>query len=396
MRNITDVDDKTIRESQNAGRPLAAFTEMWRAQFEHDCDALNLLPPSHTPSAVAHIGDQIALIQQLIEGGHAYPDGSGSVYYRIDSFADYGKLSGLDRSGMRRNAAARLNDSDEYGKESWQDFVLWKAWKPEDGPNRWDSPWGAGRPGWHIECSAMSMRYLGESFDLHSGGVDLIFPHHENEIAQSEAATGKPFVRHWFHIAHLRVHGAKMSKSLGNLYVLDDILERGHSPEALRYLLLSGHYRQPLSFTWESLLRQSALSRLLGWLEGVDVDTLVNMDYRCLETNVFESALQALCGDLNTPKALGELNSRLQGLKGVGAAEQAPIRRDLARMLLVLGLPIKRQPSQQGATYPLILSASHNGGTRHVLPAIGRRRIGSGQSCWKQVGRCGIPALVSN
>ena len=176
VRNITDVDDKTIRESQKAGLALHDFTEKWRTKFEEDCAALSILPPAHTPSAVAHIEDQIVLIEKLIEKGHAYADGNGSVYYRISSFEDYGKLSRLNLDGARQNASARLNDDDEYGKESWQDFVLWKAWKSEDGPNKWDSPWGPGRPGWHIECSAMSMRYLGESFDLHSGGVDLIFP----------------------------------------------------------------------------------------------------------------------------------------------------------------------------------------------------------------------------
>lgn len=353
VRNITDVDDKTIRESQNAGLPLAEFTNKWRTKFEADCDALSILRPAHTPSAVGHIGDQINLIQKLIDKGHAYQDGNGSVYYRISSFENYGKLSRLNLSGARQNASARLNDDDEYGKESWQDFVLWKAWKPEDGPNKWDSPWGSGRPGWHIECSAMSMRYLGESFDLHSGGVDLIFPHHENEIAQSEAATGKPFVRHWFHVAHLRVDGEKMSKSLGNLFVLDEVVERGHSPAALRYLLLSGHYRQALNFTWESLAgAENSLNRILGFTEGVDIDSLETRDYTCLETDVFKPALQALCEDLNTPKALGALNSALQTLKSAGSEDQEAARRDLARILLMLGLPAQREQSSDETSTP--------------------------------------------
>ena len=218
---------------------------------------------------MGHIAEQIELIQTLITKGHAYVGANGSVYYRIASFADYGKLSRLNVAGARKNASQRLNDQDEYDKESWQDFVLWKAWKPEDGPNRWESPWGDGRPGWHIECSAMSMRYLGESFDLHSGGIDLVFPHHENEIAQSEAATGKPFARHWLHVAHLRINGEKMSKSLGNLYLLEDVKARGFSMAALRYLLLSGHYRQPLNFTWESLAGvESTLQRIVRFTEG--------------------------------------------------------------------------------------------------------------------------------
>ncbi len=342
VRNITDVDDKTIRESQKVGMQLDEFTQKWRTKFEEDCSALNILPPAHTPSAVAHIEDQIALIQKLIEKEHAYTDGNGSVYYRIGSFADYGKLSRLNLSGVRQNASERLNDNDEYGKESWQDFVLWKAWKPEDGTNKWESPWGSGRPGWHIECSAMSMRYLGESFDLHSGGVDLIFPHHENEIAQSEAATGKPFARHWFHSAHLRVNGEKMSKSLGNLYVLDEVVERGFSPEALRYLLLSGHYRQALNFTWDSLAgAESSLKRILGFMEGIDTQVLENSDYASMETSFFTPVIEALCEDLNTPKALGALNGVLQRLKGLDHGDQKPIRRDLARVLHLLGLPLK-------------------------------------------------------
>lgn len=361
VRNVTDVDDKTIRESQQAGLPLAEFTAKWRAKFEADCSALNILKPAHSPSAVAHVEDQVFLIQQLIEKGHAYADGYGSVYFRINSFADYGKLSRLNPSGVRQNASARLNDNDEYGKESWQDFVLWKAWKPEDGSNHWHSPWGRGRPGWHIECSAMSMRYLGESFDLHSGGVDLIFPHHENEIAQSEAATGKPFVQHWLHVAHLRVDGEKMSKSLGNLFVLDEVVARGHSPEALRYLLISGHYRQPLNFRWESLTAAaSSLARLHRFTAGVEHDPLAKQHQSALETTVFTPALEALCKDLNTPKALGALNSAMNRLKNPAADELAPVQRDLARILQLLGLPVTAQQSSAQATIPTTVMALAN------------------------------------
>jgi len=348
VRNVTDVDDKTIRESQRAGMPLGDFTQKWRDKFEEDCAKLNILPPAHAPSAVAHVDDQIALIQRLIAKGYAYVAEAGSVYYRISSFAEYGKLSRLRMSAVRQNASERVNDSDEYDKESWQDFALWKAWKPEDGENSWDSPWGKGRPGWHIECSAMSMRYLGESFDLHSGGVDLIFPHHENEIAQSEAATGKPFARHWFHVAHLRVDGEKMSKSLGNLYVLDELAERGFSPEALRYLLISGHYRQPLNFTFDSLAAaQSALKRILGHTEGLAPLAEGEARIDKMETAVFAGAIGALCEDLNTPKALGALNGALKTLTDLEPETEAMARRDLARMLLLLGLPT--QPSAEAA-----------------------------------------------
>ena len=354
VRNITDVDDKTIRESQKTGLPLHEFTRKWRTRFEQDCEALNILPPAHAPSAVAHIGEQIELVETLIHKGHAYAAENGSVYYRINSFPDYGKLSRLDRSAVRQNASLRLNDSDEYGKESWQDFVLWKAWKPEDGPNRWDSPWGPGRPGWHIECSAMSMRYLGESFDLHSGGVDLIFPHHENEIAQSQAATGKLFVRHWFHVAHLRVDGEKMSKSLGNLFTVADVMDRGYTPEALRFLLLSGHYRQSLNFTWESLAgAESSLKRILGFTDGIDLSEVETPPrFASLETAVFSSVIEALCDDLNTPKALGALNSALQNLRTASPEKQKAMQRDVVRVLHLLGLPRRLETPNEKLAIP--------------------------------------------
>jgi cysteinyl-tRNA synthetase len=353
VRNITDVDDKTIRESQRSGLSLQEFTQQWQRKFTNDCQALNILPPSHEPSAVAHITDQIRLIERLIHQGHAYQAENGSVYFRISSFKEYGKLSRLKLSGIQKNASDRLVDNDEYDKESWRDFALWKTWKSEDGPNRWESPWGPGRPGWHIECSAMSMHYLGESFDLHSGGIDLIFPHHENEIAQSEAATGKPFAQHWFHIAHLRVNGEKMSKSLGNLYTLDEVVDRGFQPAALRYLLLSGHYRQPLNFTWESLAAAaSTLRRILGHAEGVDPELLENAGDTSLETFIFNPVLEALCEDLNTPKALGVLNVALQGLKALDDGAQQAARRDLARILQMLGLPWQFQKSTTETRVP--------------------------------------------
>lgn len=335
VRNITDVDDKTIRESQKAGMSLEAFTSQWHQRFQADCAALGILPPHVEPSAVAHLEDQIRLIEKLMQGNHAYQAEDGSVYYRIASFPEYGKLSGLKAEGMRANASNRLNLDDEYDKESWQDFALWKAWKPEDGPNRWESPWGPGRPGWHIECSAMSMRYLGESFDLHSGGIDLIFPHHENEIAQSEAATGKTFSKHWFHVAHLRVDGTKMSKSLGNLYTLEDVTKRGFSPAELRYLLLSGHYRQSLNFTWEGLAAaRTALKRILAHLTETDPLPDATVKLAEMETSLFQPVVAALCEDLNTAKALGVLHGILN------RTELSPEgQRDLRRLLRLWGLP---------------------------------------------------------
>lgn len=311
VRNVTDVDDKTIRGSREAGQSLSDFTQHWQERFESDADALNLLRPHVTPSAVENIPEQIDMIAILLEKGFAYQAKDGSIYYRVSAFKDYGKLSGLQRDAMETNADGRLNEADEAVKEDVADFVLWKAWKEEDGENKWDSPWGPGRPGWHIECSAMSTKYLGDSFDLHSGGVDLIFPHHENEIAQSEGSTGEDFVRHWFHVAHLQIDGGKMSKSLGNLYTLDDVEAKGFTAEELRYVLLSGHYRQPLSFSWDSLhAAQAALKRLRKFK-----NLLGELPEAPKALGRFESALAALADDLNTSKALGQLFATLGELE---------------------------------------------------------------------------------
>jgi cysteinyl-tRNA synthetase len=247
VMNLTDVDDKTINGAHAAGVSLAEYTEPFVRSFFADLDALRIERVERYPRATDHIPEIIELVHRLVERGFAYVS-DGSVFFSIARDPSYGCLSGFDLSQARRGERVA---SDEYGKEDVRDFVLWKAVKP--GEPSWDSPWGPGRPGWHIECSAMSMRYLGETFDLHCGGVDLIFPHHENEIAQSESATGRPFVRTWLHTEHLIVDNQKMSKSLGNQYTLKDILGRGLSARALRYLFLSVHYRQKLNFTFEAL-----------------------------------------------------------------------------------------------------------------------------------------------
>ena len=238
VRNLTDVDDKTIRDSRKAAVTLAEFTATWADKFHRDCQALNCLPPHVEPSAVAHIPEQIEMVKALVEKGHAYPSEDGSVYFRISSFPEYGSLSHLDKRelDLGKTANARSN-ADEYEKDSVADFVLWKSRRPEDGDNYWPSPWGEGRPGWHLECSAMIHKYFGNDFDLHSGGVDLVFPHHENEVAQSRCACGGGFARLWFHIAHLLVDGGKMSKSLGNMYTLEDLAKLGHKAEAVRCVL---------------------------------------------------------------------------------------------------------------------------------------------------------------
>lgn len=247
VMNLTDVDDKTIQGAHKAGIALAEYTEPFIRAFLRDLDALHLERVEDFPRATEHIPEMVELIRTLIDKGYAY-ESEGSVYFSIAKDPDYGRLSGFHLDQARQGERVA---NDEYTKEDVRDFVLWKAAKP--GEPSWDSPWGPGRPGWHVECSAMAMKILGETFDLHCGGVDLIFPHHENEIAQSESATGKPFVRTWFHSEHLIVDNQKMSKSLGNQYTLQDLLSRGYAPRAIRYLILSVHYRQKLNFTFESL-----------------------------------------------------------------------------------------------------------------------------------------------
>ncbi len=260
VQNLTDVDDKTIRSSIEKGLPLKEYTKTYIEAFFADLAKLNIEPAEHYPAATDYIPEMITLIEKLFEKGYAYQSEDGSVYYSIDKFADYGKLARLDREGMQSGARV---DQDEYDKDNAADFALWKAYVPEDGDVVWDSPWGRGRPGWHIECSAMSMKLLGESFDIHTGGVDNIFPHHEDEIAQSEAATGKPYSKYWMHCGYLVVDGKKMSKSVGNFYTLREILDMGYTGREVRYELLSGHYRQSLNFAFKSLdANRAALKRL--------------------------------------------------------------------------------------------------------------------------------------
>ena len=248
--NLTDVDDKTIRRSREAGVSLPDYTAKFKQAFFEDLKTLNVEPAERYPAATDHIPEMIRLIERLLERGFAYRSDDGCVYFSIAKFGAYGRLAHLDMSGLKPGARVA---HDEYEKENLADFALWKAWDEQDGDVAWDSPWGRGRPGWHIECSAMSMKYLGESFDLHTGGVDNIFPHHEDEIAQSEAATGQPFVKYWMHCAHLVVDGRKMSKSLGNFHTLRDVVGRGYTGREIRYLLAAAHYRQSLNFTFDAL-----------------------------------------------------------------------------------------------------------------------------------------------
>ena len=343
VRNITDVDDKTIRDSQAAGKSLREFTTHWLEKFHTDCLALNCLPPHIEPSAIDHIDQQIAMIEQLIANGNAYASDDGSVYFKVSSFPEYGKLSHLDTReldlGKTQNQRA---DADEYEKDSIADFVLWKSRKPEDGENHWASPWGDGRPGWHLECSAMIKEYLGNDFDLHSGGVDLVFPHHENEIAQSRCSCGGNFAAHWFHITHLMVDGGKMSKSLGNLYTIDDLAQKGHTAMEVRYVLISGHYRKQLNFTLDSLhAAKEALHKLakgresLAALAGSIADTPAAID-----DSVFAPAWDALNQDLNTPAALGHLFTGLKTALKLNNKEAAANLAAFDAILNALGLEL--------------------------------------------------------
>jgi len=250
VMNLTDVDDKTIKGSQKQQIPLEQYTARYTKAFFEDITALNIKPANHYPKATSHIPEMTSLIKTLINKGYAYKVPDNSIYYAIKKFKNYGKLSKIKPQALKTGARVK---TDEYEKEEAQDFALWKAWTPEDGDVFWETELGKGRPGWHIECSAMSMKYLGETFDIHCGGVDNIFPHHENEIAQSEAASDKPFVRYWLHNEHLLVEGRKMAKKFGNFYTLRDLLKRGYDPIVIRFLLLSTHYRAQFNFTFEGL-----------------------------------------------------------------------------------------------------------------------------------------------
>jgi len=270
VMNLTDVDDKTIRGCRAAGVPLAEFTAPFKRAFFEDLEALRIKKADHFPEATAadHIARMIEMIQRLEENGHAYRADDGSVYFRIKSFPAYGRLAHLDLDELRPGVRVQ---ADEYDKENVADFALWKAWDDADGDVWWDSPWGRGRPGWHIECSAMATGLLGPQIDIHCGGEDNIFPHHEAEIAQTECVTGLTFVRLWMHCRHLMVEGRKMAKSEGNFFTLRNLVEKGWSGREVRYALISVRYREPLNFTFEGLASaRSALLRLDEWSRRLD------------------------------------------------------------------------------------------------------------------------------
>ena len=307
VMNLTDVDDKTIQKSRQAGLALGAFTEVYKHAFFQDLDALRIKRADAFPAATApeHIARMIAMIGTLLERGHAYQADDGSLYFRISSFPDYGKLAHLNLEELR--PSGRVN-SDEYEKESVGDFALWKAWDKVDGDVGWDSPWGRGRPGWHIECTAMATALLGDQLDIHCGGVDNIFPHHEAEIAQTESCTGLKFVRYWLHGAHLMVDGQKMSKSIGNFYTLRDLLARGYTGREVRFALLRVNYGLPLNFTLAGLNdARASLQRIDEWIarltEHATKATKPEPHPAC-DDDRFECELDQ---DLNISAALGVL-----------------------------------------------------------------------------------------
>ena len=340
VQNFTDIDDKMIRRANEEGITVKELAERFIREYYTDAKALGIRPATVHPKATEHIPEIIELISRLIENGHAYAAPSGDVYYRVSAFPGYGKLSGQNADDRETGASERLNvDTD---KESPEDFALWKASKPEDGENFWESPWGNGRPGWHIECSAMANKYLGPTIDLHSGGVDLKFPHHENEIAQSECFSGKKFSKHWMHISHLLVDGVKMSKSLKNLYTLNDIVSRGFSPESLRYALISAHYKQPLNFTFDSLVAsQNALMKLYTFSEKIGVtDQAPHTPPVAADWKFFGSAFDELTDDLNTPGCIGNIFKTINetDLTSLSEDDKEKMRKEFEILMYCLGL----------------------------------------------------------
>ena len=309
VTNITDVDDKTIRESESTGVNLREYTKKYEEAYFADLEALNIEKAEHYPRATEHIEQMVALVKRLIRRGFAY-QAEGSVYFDISRFKTYGRLSGARLDELKSGARV---DSDEYSKDEARDFVVWKGWRPEDGEVFWETTIGKGRPGWHIECSAMSMEYLGTTFDIHSGGEDLIFPHHENEIAQSQGATGKRFVKFWLHSGMLLVAGRKMAKSSGNFFTLRDLLSKGHDPLAVRYLLMSAHYRAQLNFTEEALSDATkAVEAIRGTFRRVksaeETSKQDNISLRKLLLKELQEFERAMDDDLNTPRALAAVH----------------------------------------------------------------------------------------
>ncbi|MDI1249941.1 MAG: cysteine--tRNA ligase [Lacunisphaera sp.] len=357
VRNLTDVDDRTIGQTQKEKRPLAEITKKWTGLFHADCAALNCLRPHHEPTATGYIKEQVSMIEVLMEKGNAYRAADGSVYFKVSSFEDYGALSRIKERELK--VTNMVADSDH--KDAVSDFALWKAWKPEeDGDVKWPGPRGAGagRPGWHIECSAMSKALLGDTIDLHTGGVDLLFPHHENEIAQSQCCNGTQFAHHWYHSEHLLVDGTTMSKSKGNYYTLGDLLAKGYSAMVVRYaLLMMGHPRKQLNFTLDSLhTAESSLTRLRTFRSALAAKAGA---VQAQPSGRFKAVLDALRDDLNTPWAQGELFGDINLWKPEGQTAQHAAE-DLAafdQILFALGLDVTATTEPPKPAAPAAITA---------------------------------------
>ena len=345
--NFTDVDDKTIDGAAAAGCSLTEHTGPFIDAFLADAGTLGFLPVSRHPRATGFIPAMVKFVERLIDAGHAYRAADGSVYYSVGTFGDYGKLSG--KGGEDDSRRSRI-DAGEFAKKDARDFALWKAAQPADREVGavWDSPWGAGRPGWHLECSVMVMSLLGDTVDIHVGGEDLLFPHHENEIAQSEAATGRPFARFWMHVKHLKVDDRKMSKSLGNFHTVRELVEDGHDPAAIRWVLLSAHYRSELNFTATGLADATeAVQRLLDFrrrmTEGAERAGASELAERARRH--LDDFGRAMDQDLNVPRALASLwglvrdgNAALDAPGGVSGEDREAVLAALAEMDLALGV----------------------------------------------------------
>ncbi len=333
VMNITDIDDKTIKGANKEGVPLGEFTARFTKAFFEDIALLNMEPAEHYPRATEHIDEMAALVKRLVDRGYAY-ESEGSIYFDVGKFKPYGALTGVKPTLCQIRSRV---DHDEYEKQDIRDFALWKA--PKEGEPSWDTEIGPGRPGWHIECSAMSMKYLGETFDIHTGGVDNMFPHHENEIAQSRAATGKPFARYWLHSEHLLLDRSKMAKSTGNIYTLREIVEMGYRPRQLRYLLLSAHYRKQLSFSLDALEQAAgSLARIDDFVRtfrsascsGIDNPAITNAVAECEQG--FEAAMD---DDLNISKAMAALFAFIRSAnEQINAREISETDRDAIEGLL--------------------------------------------------------------
>jgi cysteinyl-tRNA synthetase len=359
VMNFTDVDDRTIMAARQAGVDLREYTNQWITAFREDVATLGLEPVEENPRATDPVNLQAMcdVIKALDANGHTYRS-EGSIYFKIASFPPYGKLARLDQSGIKPGARV---DADKYEKNDARDFVLWKATKPDE--PTWDFGVGPGRPGWHIECSAMAQRLLGDTIDIHAGGVDLIFPHHENEIAQSEGATGKPLSRFWVHVEHLLIDDdQKMSKSLGNVFTINDILTHGYRPSALRYLLMSVHYRKQLKFSWASLDQaEEALKRLMDFLARLETVTSEE-EHPEVQTRVEEARAEfgrMMAADVNVPGAMGVMFDLLRAMnvaideRAIGRPDVSTIQSAFEHFDRMLGVISLRRAEEAAPPVPI-------------------------------------------